>query len=173
MSIMTQKTLYIQKLPKRTWPKNCSVIRQYIFTKRKNMKQIPKIEKFMSPMPHTINSEVGLNSAKDLMREFGVRHLPVQKAGRLVGVLTDRDLKLASTFDKTGDFSVEDAMTPDPFTVDPSEPLNDVVKHMAEKKYGCAVVAQTNGKVVGIFTATDGLRAFAEILESNYKPITQ
>lgn len=137
------------------------------------MKQVPKIEKFMTPMPHSVNSEVRLNIAKNLMREYGIRHLPVQKAGKLVGVLTDRDLKLASTFDKTGDFSVEDAMTPDPFTVDPSTPLNEVVKNMAEKKFGCAVVTQTNGKIVGIFTATDGLRAFGEVLESNYKPIMQ
>ncbi|MCO5143343.1 MAG: CBS domain-containing protein [Oligoflexia bacterium] len=135
------------------------------------MKQVPKIEKYMTPMPHSINSEVDLNAAKNIMREYGIRHLPVQKGGKLVGVLTDRDLKLASTFDKVGNFTVEDAMTPDPFTVDPAAPLNEVVRDMAEKKFGCAVITQTNGKVVGIFTATDGLRSLGEILEQNYKPI--
>jgi CBS domain-containing protein len=41
---------------------------------------------------------------------------------------------------------------------------------MAEHKYGCVVVRQENGKVVGIFTATDGMRTLGEILQTRFKP---
>ncbi len=134
------------------------------------MKTIPKIEKYMSAMPHTINPDMGLNTALDMMREYRIRHLPVQAGGKLVGVLTDRDIKLASAFNHDEELTVGDVMTPDPFTTTPHTSLDSVVGEMAEHKYGCAVVVQDNGKVVGIFTATDGLRVLGEVLLNNYKP---
>ena len=69
------------------------------------------------------------------------------------------------------DITVEDVMTPDPYTVTPQTAVDDVVLEMAEHKYGCAIVKQENGKVVGIFTATDGLRVLGEVLKGNFKPI--
>jgi acetoin utilization protein AcuB len=133
------------------------------------MKQMPMIEKYMTYMPHTINSEVAVKIAVQLMRVNRIRHLPVQKAGKLVGVITDRDIKLASSFQGPGELSVDDVMTPEPYVVTPQTSLDRVVGEMAEHKYGCAVVMQENNKVVGIFTATDGLRVLGEILQTNFK----
>lgn len=133
------------------------------------MKQIPKIEKYMTPMPHTINAEVTIKTAKEMMKKYGFRHLPVQQSNRLVGVITERDISLALSFKDSSELSVEDVMTNDTYSVHPDAPLNEVVGEMAEKKYGCAVVQQGNGKVVGIFTTVDGMRAFGEVLESRYK----
>ncbi len=121
-------------------------------------------------MPHTIGKDIDLKTALTLMREHRIRHLPVQEAGRLVGVLTDRDLKLVSSFANSETLKVEDAMSADPFTVAPDAPMDQVVFEMAEHKYGCAIVAQENGKVVGIFTATDGMRVLGELLQSFYRP---
>ena len=135
----------------------------------KIMKQMPKIEKYMTPMPHTIQIYTPIEIAVDTMREYRIRHLPVHDDGKLVGILTDRDIKLAVSLDSTADFRVEDVMTPDPYTVTPQTPLDHVVFEMAEHKYGCAVVRQGNGKVVGIFTATDALRVLGETLIGNYK----
>ncbi len=131
---------------------------------------MPMIEKYMTVMPHTINAKLPVKEALELMRTHRIRHLPVQHAGNLVGVLTDRDVKLATSFSDASQFKVEDVMTPDPFTVSPKASLDEVAFEMAEHKYGCAVVKQENGKVVGIFTATDGLRVLGEVLDSNYKP---
>ena len=50
------------------------------------MKQIPKIDKYMTPMPHTIGYDIPLKTALEMMRNHGIRHLPVQKGGKLVGV---------------------------------------------------------------------------------------
>lgn len=133
------------------------------------MKTMPKIQKYMTTMPHTIGHDIPLKTALGMMREYGIRHLPVQKGGKLIGVLTDRDIKLAASFTESEKFSVEDVMTPDPYCVKPDKDLSEIAMEMAEHKYGCAIIQQDNGKVVGIFTATDGLRVLAEVLDSNYK----
>lgn len=133
------------------------------------MKQMPQIQKFMTTMPHTIGKEIPLKTALSMMREYRIRHLPVQDGGKLVGVLTDRDLKLASAFADGENLTVEEVMTPDPYTVTPDVPVDRVALEMAERKFGCAIVQQGNGKVVGIFTAVDGLRILGETLGSFYK----
>lgn len=84
--------------------------------------------------------------------------------------LTDRDVKLASSFQGAAEFKVEEVMTPDPYTVKPGTSLEHVVSEMAEHKYGCAIIQQDNGKIVGIFTTIDALRVFSEVLLKNYKP---
>ena len=104
-----------------------------------------------------------------LARVNGIRQVPVQQGGKLVGGLTDRDIKLAASFRGPGELNVEDVMTPDPYVVAPEAALDAVVLEMAEHKYGCAIVVQPNGKVVGIFTANDACRVLGEILKSNYK----
>jgi acetoin utilization protein AcuB len=137
---------------------------------RNKVKQIPQIQKFMTPMPHTIGKEIPLKAAIAMMREHRIRHLPVQDGGRLIGILTDRDVKLASGFIDAHNLKVEEVMTPDPYAARPEAPLNEVVSEMAEHKYGCVIVQQANGKVVGIFTDTDGMRVLGEMLAIHYAP---
>jgi acetoin utilization protein AcuB len=103
-----------------------------------------------------------------MMRDLRCRHLPVQEGGHLVGILSDRDVKLAAAFAGSDQMVVEEVMTPDPYTVAPDAPLDAVVEEMAEHKYGCAIVRQENGKLVGIFTETDGMRVLAELLRANF-----
>ena len=133
------------------------------------MKMIPKIEKYMTPIPETINKDVLVNVAYEKMQEGAFRHLPVQSGGKLVGILTDRDIKMAMTFETTQKLTVEDVMTQDPYTCSPDADLDSVVLEMAEHKYGSAVVQQSNGKIVGIFTATDALRVLGEVLGQRFK----
>lgn len=135
------------------------------------MKTIPTIQKFTTAMPHTIGVDIPAIKALDMMREFGIRHLPVQNGGKLVGIVTDRDLKLAASFKKADNLTAEDVMSPDPYTVDVDRPLDEVANETAHK-YGAAIITQSNGKIVGIFTAVDGLRVLAELLEKNYTPRT-
>jgi acetoin utilization protein AcuB len=135
------------------------------------MKQIPKIEKHMTPMPHTINPDMPIQVAAQMMRDHACRHLPVLEGGRLVGVLSDRDVKLAGAFAGPGELTVADVMASDPYTVRPGASLDEVVLEMAEHRYGCALIRQDNGKVVGIFTATDGLRVLGETLKGRFHAI--
>lgn len=135
------------------------------------MKKIPKIRNHMTMLPQTIGSDIPLKKALEMMRENRIRHLPVQQAGRLVGVITDRDVKLAASFREPGQLKVDDVMTPDPYVVAPDAALDEVVLHMAAHKYGCAIVQQSNGNVVGIFTDTDALRVLGETLRG--KPASE
>lgn len=129
--------------------------------------RIPKIEKYMTPTPRTIGQEQTLAAAHRLMRDERIRHLPVLEGGRLVGMLSDRDLHLIESLKDVDPekVPVEDAMTPTPYTVEPDAPLDEVVATMAQHRYGSALV-ERRGKVVGIFTAVDALRAFAELLQA-------
>ncbi len=130
-------------------------------------KTIPKIQKYMTVNPHTIGASQPMAQAHKLMREHKIRHLPVLSGGRVVGILSDGDLHLIETLKDVDPkvVRVEDAMTADPYTVTPDAPLDEVVGEMGLKKYGSAVVVQGN-EVVGIFTAVDACRAFAELLQT-------
>jgi len=130
-------------------------------------KPIPTIQKYMTTTPHTIGADQTIAKASALMSQYRIRHLPVLSGGRLLGVLSDRDIKLIETFrdvDAT-QLQVEEAMTEQPYTVAPEVPLDEVVSTMAEKKYGSAVIVQNN-KVVGIFTTVDACQALAELLST-------
>lgn len=133
------------------------------------MKQAPRIDKVMTAMPHTIGKDIPIKKALEMMREYQIRHLPVYDGGKLVGVVTDRDIKLASSFKHSGELLAEDVMTPDPYTVKPDTPLGTVVAEMAEHKYGCAIVVQDNAKVVGIFTTVDGFVVLGAMIREHYK----
>jgi len=128
---------------------------------------MPTVQKFMTPMPHSIGMEQPLSQALGLMRTHRIRHLPVLSGGRLEGVVTDRDLALIQTLSEVDPelVKVEDAMTTDLFTVSPNTGLDEVASDMAEHKFGCAVVVD-NAKVVGIFTTVDASRALAELLRT-------
>lgn len=134
------------------------------------MKSIPAIQKYMTAMPHTIGNEQCLTKAHEIMREYRIRHLPVLKAGKLVGIITDRDLALVEALRNVdpNTVSVEDACTPDPYIVEPSAKLHEVCEEMARHKYGSVLIVDNN-KLVGIFTWVDALNAFSELLETRLK----
>jgi acetoin utilization protein AcuB len=130
-------------------------------------KPIPTIQKYMTTSPHSIGVEQPLSVAHAMMREHGIRHLPVLHGGKLMGMLTERDLRLVESLagvDPTK-VKVDDAMSTVVYSVAPETPLDLVVATMGEHKYGSAVVMQ-NEKVVGIFTTVDVCRAFAELLHT-------
>ena len=100
------------------------------------------------------------------MQKHQGRHLPVLEGGKLVGVVTQRDLYLIETFKDIDPETVpvEDAMTMDVYCVEPDDTLESVVRHMADQKIGCAVV-MARTKVTGLFTTTDAMRALVALLK--------
>lgn len=123
------------------------------------------IAKFMTQSPHSIGATQTLDKATKLMREHRVRHLPVLRGGKLVGMVTDRDIKLIETFrdiDPT-EVPVEDAMSEAPYCVAADTPLHEVCSTMAERKLGSAVIMD-GIHVTGIFTTVDACRALSQVL---------
>jgi len=121
------------------------------------------VAKYMSPGPHTIGREQSLAAAKQLMHKSHVRHLPVLHGGKLVGVISERELDVIGALPGSKQLSVEDAMVPDVYVTSEDTDLATVVSDMARLKVGSAIVVKGDD-VVGVFTAVDGLRALAELL---------
>ena len=134
------------------------------------MKAIPSISKYMTTLPHTIGADQSLVKANQMMSELRVRHLPVLSGGTLVGVLSDRDVKLVESFKDVdpANVKVEEAFSPEPYIATPSSSLAEVCAEMARHKYGCALICD-NHKLVGIFTWVDALNAFNELLSTRLK----
>lgn len=119
----------------------------------------------MSTNPHSIGSDQALKTAAELMDKFRIRHLPVLEAAKVTGIITDRDIKLALSLRDMDPHKalVGDVAKEEVFVAKPDSKLDEVVAHMAERKLGSAVVMD-NGKLVGIFTVVDALRALSELL---------
>jgi acetoin utilization protein AcuB len=124
------------------------------------------VQEYMSPEPLTIGPQASLAEAYHAMRERALRHLPVVDVdGRLVGVISERDVNVARTLKSVTleKAKVELVMSTPPLAVAPDTRLSDVAARMIDRKAGSAVVVH-EGRVVGIFTSHDALHALHRLL---------
>ncbi len=123
------------------------------------------VREYMSLAPIVVSSDRTLAEAHRLMRERRIRHLPVVDGGRLVGLVSQRDLYMLESLAGVdpGTETVREAMAPEPYAVAPDAPLGAVAAAMARSKYGSAVVVD-RGAVIGVFTTVDALRALATVV---------
>lgn len=130
----------------------------------KHMHSMPQVGDVMTRTPVVVEIDASVVTAQDLMVDHEIRHLPVVDAGKLVGVVSDRDIAAlendAEASELTTRLSVRDICSLDHYSVAPDAPLDDVLMRMAELHIGSVVVTQAE-KVVGVFTATDACRVFA------------
>ena len=122
------------------------------------------VAEFMTRSPHTIGRDQTLALAHELMRKYRIRHLPVLEGGQLIGLVSQRDLYFVEALDGSAPerVTVAEAMTQDVFAVAAATPLERVVETMISKKHGCAVISD-GGKVAGVFSTIDGLRALLQL----------
>jgi acetoin utilization protein AcuB len=134
-------------------------------TLRQRRRAMPRIADFMTPIPHCIRSDETLAVARARMKAHGIRHLPVLDPDGLAGLLSERDLDI---IEKCRDVApervaVHEAMMPVVYTASIDAPLDEIAADMSERHYGSAVIVD-KGRVVGIFTTTDALRALKALL---------
>ena len=135
-------------------------------------KSIPEIKKFMTYNPITIQSSKTISEAQSIMKGEKIRHLPVVDEGKIVGIISDRDvsLLLGLVLSTPQSIKVRDILHSTVFSVHPDTLIDQVVDEMASKHYGCALV-EDNGKLVGIFTHGDFARRYATDHEIGKKRI--
>ena len=124
----------------------------------------------------TVSPDDPLRAAVDLEMRKKIRHIPVVDGqGKLMGIVTDRDIKRAlpsplmrsaredyeALLDGT---AISQVMTREPQSIAPEASITEAVKLMVEKKVGGLPVV-TAGKLVGMFTQTDALKLFLEQLQ--------
>ena len=133
------------------------------------------VAKRMKRNPVFVDEDDSMKKAMDLLKERDIRHLPVLKNGeKLVGILTERDIKQASPSPATSleireiyylidKVKVKQIMTRRPYTISPTASIEEAALIMREKKIGCLPVIG-EGRLVGILTETDILDSFLEAM---------
>ncbi|MGF1473067.1 MAG: CBS and ACT domain-containing protein [Rubrobacteraceae bacterium] len=127
------------------------------------------VRDLMTRDPETLGPEADAAEALNICRKQGVRHVPILEEGRLVGLVSDRDLSSASPPEGDSDredymkeLRVGDIMTPDVVIAHPQDPVGYAAKEMYERKINALPVV-TEGELIGIVTSTDVMRALVTL----------
>lgn len=135
------------------------------------------VKEIMKTQLVTLNADVKLNFADDIMYLGRIRHLPVVNGKKIVGILTQRDLYRASltsivtnwnenrTFLDT--VKIADIMTKDVKTISPDSTIEDAARIMIGDKIGCLPVTEADDNLVGLITETDVLQHFVNMSAKN------
>ena len=129
------------------------------------------VREIMMSAPVTLGPGDTLDLANDIIYLGRVRHIPIVDGGKLVGVVSQRDLFGTATTAILGlksrpkkallkSFQIKDLMRTPVITIPPQAAVKDAARLMADKKVGCLPVVD-NGSLVGLITATDILRYVA------------
>jgi acetoin utilization protein AcuB len=133
------------------------------------------VKDWMSPAPLTVSPETPVLEALRLLKERGFRRLPVVEGSKLIGIVTDKDLKDAMPSKATtlsvwemnyllAKLTVREVMATEVLTVNSLETLEDAALRMQERKLGGVPVLDNAGALVGILTITDVLGALIRVL---------
>jgi acetoin utilization protein AcuB len=125
---------------------------------------MPSVAALMTPFPYFVRPDEPVSRALSLMREHDIRHVPVREGDRVVGVVSEGDLR-----GRAAAALVRDVPVSSPYAVELGAPLPAVLREMAARRIGTAVVLRAE-KLAGIVTASDICLALAAILESRFTP---
>ncbi|RME04156.1 MAG: CBS domain-containing protein [Planctomycetota bacterium] len=129
---------------------------------------------WMSREPKTVSPDTSVRRAFFKMRYYNFRHLPVVKDGKLVGIVSDRDLRrpdVSEEPDGWDDFyrlddsyEVCDVMATELITLRPRDTVRHALSIFLSHRFGALPVLNVQGELVGILTARDMFRAFDDLL---------
>lgn len=132
-----------------------------------------RVANVMTPFPYAVDAHEDLRTAHAMMREHGIRHLPVMREGKLAGIVSARELEVALELIAERDPEVQLPVWAickrDPHTVDIEVPVADVADAMANQQIGSVLVTR-KGKLAGIITTVDICRALADLLRKPSLP---
>ena len=124
-----------------------------------------QVESYMTPAPVTITNDTDYWEAFGIMQEKDLHHIPVvDESSAVVGILTRRDLKIASMHFAEAHVDVSEVMHTPVVTIAPGERLADAARQMIDNRIGGLPVVDADDQLVGILTETDLLRALIDQL---------
>lgn len=133
-----------------------------------NMAEQKTIGSVMTPHPYYIESHSSLNSAKLMLDQYGVNHLPVKEGDALIGVIARKDLdraELTGVDTSIGtEAKVADVCNRAILVIERDDILKDILEEMAKLHLECVLVNSENG-LEGIYTVTDACRGYASLLD--------
>lgn len=127
--------------------------------------QSPPVGAVMTPFPYFAEPGDSLESVRQLMAEHGIRHLPVQQDGAVVGVISERDVGRGLGSDSES--TAADVAIPDPYVVGIGTPLVEVLREMNRRRIGSAIVVR-QGKLAGILSVIDVCRLLADVIDARF-----
>lgn len=122
------------------------------------------VDEYTSSSPITIDLNANLEDAHKLMTKNGIRHLPVMDAGKVVGIVSERDL-MANYGKAWSDLMrVRNIMSTSILVARQNDDLGEVAFRLSKEKKGSAIILDDSDELYGIFTTTDALNALVELL---------
>ena len=125
----------------------------------------------MTPFPHFVKVDDSIEEVERLIHRYEIRHVPVQDEGRVVGIISERDLRrvVNSSLPAVDRARVQASviMLADPYVVEVDAPLARAVSEMADRHIGSAIVLK-RGKLAGVLSVTDVCRVLGELLDDLY-----
>ncbi len=120
------------------------------------------VKDYMSPNPITVSPDDHVTVAFTILEDNKIRQAPVVKDGKLIGIVTDRDLRVALTEEDVNlkPITVASIMTIDPETVYEDTNIKEAAKKICERKVNSLPVISKDGQLKGIITTIDIIRAF-------------
>lgn len=115
-----------------------------------------KIAQWMSPDPQTAEPGETLRAARDRMRFYGIRHLPIVNADRLVGIVSDRDVRVRALSEARLDQPIDRHMHTNVHTMAPTDTMVAAARMMVSRQISSIPVID-DGQLVGLVTSTDCL----------------
>ncbi len=122
-----------------------------------------KVKNWMKTDPVTIKRTTSLQDAFQLMKEHGIRHLPVVDEEQLVGFITESDLRQFSFPSMIEEIQVQQVMVLNPITINANSSIETAAKLTHDFKIGGLPVLDKK-KLIGIITTSDLLSAFIEVM---------
>ena len=121
------------------------------------------VRQIMSRDVVTVRSDTSLGTARQMLAEHRIRRLPVMESRRLIGIVSDRDLRSASRMSDR--VPVGEIMTKNVVTITPDMSADEAAHIILDGRFGGLPVVE-RGELVGIITETDLLRALVVVLET-------
>lgn len=122
------------------------------------------VANYMTRNPITIAPNTGVGEALSIMRQKNVRHLPVVENGKVLGIITDKDINGCLDPTLLSDLTMADIMTRNPVVIQENTTIQDAARLIFNKKTTGLLIIK-NGQLTGIVTLADMLKVLVEILD--------